>query len=288
MAALSSETQIKFSQDEFERLRNFIYEQTGLFFSSVRKPILEKKVAERIKAAGARGVNVYLKTLMGPMTGAREFQTLLDAITVTETSFFRDTAQIDAFAKKIVPEIVKARMEGGMRRLRIWSAGCATGEEPYTIAMVLSDSEAVSQNNIRVEILACDLNEEALRRARLGVYDKYSLRNAPKQYVEKNFAEGKEEGTFHVADTLKRSIFWKKVNLAKVDWSKPLGKFDVIFCRNVLIYFDDTSKKKVVGGFHENLNNGGYLFLGQSESLRGISTDFKLIHFIRAMGHRKD
>ena len=284
---MNSDVQIRFGTEQYEKIRNLIYQRSGLFFSTVRKAILEKKVAERIDALDATGIEQYLKILSDPLQGRRELQSLLDRVTAAESSFFRDKPQIDAISQRILPELMEKRKQRGIVRVRIWIAGCASGEDAYTIAMELLNHPAIDLKAFRLELLASDMNEGALKKARNGVYDRYALRSTSTDYLQKYFKANPEERTFRVADALTRSILWKKINLAMDSWRKSMA-FDMILCKNVLLYFDDDTKKKIVRGFHDTLNSGGYLFVGQAESLGKTSMDFKLIHFVKAIGYLKN
>jgi chemotaxis protein methyltransferase CheR len=205
----------------------------------------------------------------------------MDVLTVNETYFFREQNQLMAFGEEILEEL-KA-VNRNKRTLRIWSAGCSTGEEPYTIAMIINEKAAFSGWDI--EIHGSDINQRVLQTARRGVYRKNSFRTTEPYFLNKYFVE--EDGAYRISDAVKKYVNFSYLNLLDPFKAKFLGRMDVIFCRNVLIYFDNASRRRVIDNFYDRLMDGGYLLLGHAESLINTSTAFTLKHLKHDMVYQK-
>ena len=206
-----------------------------------------------------------------------EVRNLLNEITVGETCFFRNPQQLSALRKIVLPKIMEAKAKLSFTRLKIWSAGSSTGEEPYTLAMVMLEDSATLLKGWTWEIAATDLNDYSLAKCKQGIYDGYALRNTEPYFRDKYFqAQGQ---AFGILPEVKKRVTFSRLNL--LDESKMLfmKSNDVIFCANVLIYFDGASKRRTVHHFFNSLLPGGYFFLGHSESLYGVSDEFRLVHF---------
>jgi chemotaxis protein methyltransferase CheR len=210
-----------------------------------------------------------------------ELTSIVDILTVNETYFFREKNQLRTFSEELLPELLETKKD--TKKLRIWSAGCSTGEEPYTIAMLIL--ETGSFHDWTIEILGSDINQRVLHVARSGVYRKNSFRATDQFFINRYFIE--QNGLFKIADNVKQYVNFNLLNLLDPYKVKLVGKMDVIFCRNVLIYFDLLSRKKVIDSFSERLSEGGYLLLGHAESLMNISTAFTLKHFQYDMLYQK-
>jgi chemotaxis protein methyltransferase CheR len=215
-----------------------------------------------------------------------ELRQLLNEITIGETCLFRSQPQLDALRNVILPEVVAEASKQVSKRLRIWSAGCSTGEESYTLAMSLLEESRRLLKGWTVEILATDLNDRSLEAAKAGVYGDYALRSTP-DYFKRKYFSAVDENKLQVRPEVKKLITFSRLNLQ--DDSKMLfvKGIDLIFCCNVLIYFDGTSKAKVIRHFFSNLSAGGYLFLGTSESLMKLNDQFHLVHFPGTIGYWK-
>jgi chemotaxis protein methyltransferase CheR len=213
----------------------------------------------------------------------QEFTDLMDLLTTNETYFFREAFQLKAFTDEIMPEVMEAKLRKGDKTIRIWSAGCSTGEEPYTIAMLLLDSG--NTRSINFEIIGTDISHRVLQQARKGVYGKSSFRSTDPRYVGWYFRE--LDGSFRISDDVRKLVTISQLNLFDQNRLALLGRMDIIFCRNVIIYFDQPAKKRVVESFHHSLHNGGFLLLGHSESLMNISTLFSLRHLKNDMVYQK-
>ena len=205
----------------------------------------------------------------------------MDLLTVNETYFFREQNQLKAFSEEILEELKTLNRD--RKTLRVWSAGCSTGEEPYTIAMLIN--ERGHFNGWDIEIHGSDINQRVLQIARSGVYRKNSFRTTEPYFMTKYFSE--DNGSFKISDAAKKHVNFSYLNLLDPFKSKFLGKMDVIFCRNVLIYFDNASRRRVIENFHDRLVDGGYLLLGHAESLINISTAFTLKHLKNDMVYQK-
>jgi len=270
----------------FRLLRDFIYEHSGIFFSDNKKAQLENRLALRLKVNNLPDFDKYYYLLKYDQQASRELRALFDSVTTNETSFFRSPPQIQAFEEKALPEILEKRTAQGEKMLRLWSAGCSTGDEPYTLGMVIREVLGEKMSEWDVKIFASDISEKALKSARAAVYNDYTLRSVPPDIKKKYFLQ--EGPQFSVCDDIRMLVELQYLNFNDERRVKLMRGFDIIFCRNVLIYFDDAAKKRFVSQLYDNLNPGGYLFIGHSESLHNISRAFKLVHFPGALGYKKE
>jgi chemotaxis protein methyltransferase CheR len=270
---------------EFIALREFIYRRTGLFFTERNRFILEGRVEELVKESGM-SARSYIMMLESRKSDPKEVSRLLNKVTITETSFFRDQYQIDAIQRNVIPDLVRANDSPNSRSLRIWSAASSSGEEAYTLAIQLHEhlGEAIGRWNIT--IYATDINEEVLEACHTGIYHLHALRNTPKSVMEKYFTRTKD-GKYRINDIVRKMVTAEKCNLMDPSACRRYSKLDLILLRNVLIYFDPASKEKVLGICHENMKVGGYLFLGHAETGFNIPHRFKLIHFVNAFAYQK-
>lgn len=274
------------SDETFRLLRDFIYEHSGIFFSDNKKSQLENRLSLRLKVNNLPDFDKYYYLLKYDPQASRELRALFDSVTTNETSFFRSPPQIQAFQEKALPEILGKRAAQGEKVLRIWSAGCSTGDEPYTLGMVVWEVLGEKMPEWDVKIFASDISEKALKSARAAVYNDYTLRSVPPDIKKKYFIQ--EGPQFRVCDDIRMLVELQYLNFNDEKRVKLMRGFDIIFCRNVLIYFDDAAKKRFVSQLYDNLNPGGYLFIGHSESLHNISRAFKLVHFPGALGYKKE
>ena len=271
--------------NQFQEIRDYIYEKSGLFFADHKKYLLENRITKRISILDLKNYEEYMYLLKYGSNKLEELGKLFDAITTNETYFFRNEPQLKAFRDIIIPQLVKELSGNLNSRARIWSAGCSSGEEPYTLSIIFQE-EAFKGKKVPYEILASDISREILDKAKLGVYGKYAMRNITNTQMVSFFSP---EGNEHkIKDNVRRPISHKIINLSEPHSYPFTSNFDLIFCRNVLIYFNAEGKKKVIKKFYDLLNSGGYLFIGHSESLHGISDSFKLVHFERALAYRKE
>jgi len=267
------------------RIRDLIYKVAGIFHADNRFSLLQDRCARRIGALKLSSLSEYYERLTLHSDRDSELHQLLNEITIGETCFFRNQPQLDAFRQIVLPEVVKNRSRLGFRQLKIWSAGCSTGEEPYTLAMILMEESQGLLNGWTYNIIATDLNDRSVAAAKQATYSDYALRNTPGWIRDKYFRQ--EGSRFRVHEKVAAAVSVSRVNL--LDDSKMLFMrgMDVIFCCNVLIYFDGASKRRVIRHFYSNLVTGGYFFLGHSESLFNVTDDFELVAFPGASAYHK-
>ncbi len=277
---------MKLSEKDFEALRDFIYSVCGIYFQSSKKYFLESRIIQRMTEAGTKTPAEYLALLGNPLKGKEELKRLMVDITTNETCFFRNMAQLNALQQQYLPDLIDLKAKTGYRKLRIWSAGSSSGEEAYTLAMILQEKFQVLLKGWTIEIIGTDINDEVLAQAREGIYTPYSVRNTQDAYRKKYFTVDKD-GRFLLSPDVKKMVTFSNLNL--YDDSKMLfmKSFDFIFCANVLIYFDIASKSKVVQHFYNNLQPYGYFFVGQAESLHGVNDKFKAVHFPGGFVYKK-
>lgn len=259
------------STSQFEQLRKLIYERSGIWFPEAKKYVLESRLSRRVEELEFENFDQYLMFLeVGPYKDD-EFQEMFNRITINETSFFRNEPQLDVFEREILPTLLAARSRE--RRLRVWSSACSTGEEPYTLAMQIHRTLGVRLSDWRIEILGSDISEKVLLSAQTGRYSNYAIRNMPPLLAKRYFTD---EGTHVQIDpAIQSMVHFELLNLKDDAASKRFGVFDVIFCRNVMIYFDDPMKRHCARIFHSQLARDGYLFIGHSESLRQLDVNFE-------------
>jgi chemotaxis protein methyltransferase CheR len=273
------------SLQDFLAVREFIYGRTGIFFSESKQYFLENRLSRRVAELKLGTYRDYLALLQGPQ-GRGELRQLFNEITTNETSFWRNPPQIEAFQRIVLPDAVALARARGAAKVRLWSAACSSGEEPFTMAMICHEAKDSLLRGLAVEILATDISEKVLAQAREGVYGSYTLRNLNPAQVRQHFL-ARDQDSFLVKPELKQYVEFRHFNLVDYGAYRTLGPFDVIFCRNVLIYFDDAVKAKVIKGFHESLQPRSFLLVGHSESIHAFNVGFDLMHFSKAMGYRR-
>jgi chemotaxis protein methyltransferase CheR len=267
--------------DVFRQLRDEIYRRTGMFFADTSKYLLQKRLSPRARELNFDSFQKYFYFLQYDSRAEAEFDQIYDLVTTNETYFFREPAQLRAFTEEVVPDIL---LRKAVRKVRIWSAGCSSGEEAYTIAMLLE--EAGYYEKAAFEIFASDINQQVLTRARRGVYRDSAFRATAVDLQQKYFTR-QPDGSWRINDSIRNRVSFGRLNLYDQARVSLLGHLDLIFCRNVIIYFDERSKKSVIGNFYNRLVDGGYLLLGHSESLVSLSTQFKLRHLKHDMVYQK-
>ena len=274
---------IPMSDDEFRLLRDLVYQHCGLNFTEDSKYLLEKRLGKRLQVLQIKSFKDYYYYLRYNQLKDQELTEVIDSLTTNETYFFREEFQLKTFTQEIVPEVCDRKARSGDKRLRIWSAGCSSGEEPYTIAMLLLDMPSL--RDWQVEIIGTDISQKVLHTARKGVYGSSSFRNTDASYQSRFFSE--VDSKWKVADQVKGLVTISLLNLFDVSKVALLGKMDIIFCRNVIIYFDLIAKKKVIETFYNRLRPEGFLLLGHSESLINITNAFTLRHFTHDMVYQR-
>ena len=278
---LEREEIIPLPEDVFRLVRDIIKDYCGLYFDDGARYLLEKRLSRRIKNHHLNDFRDYYRFIRYDSRAEEELSAIMDVLTVNETYFFREQKQLKAFSEEILEELKVVNRD--KRTLRIWSAGCSTGEEPYTIAMLINEKGTFDGWDI--EIHGSDINQRVLQTARRGVYRKNSFRTTEPYFLGKYFVE--DDGSYRISDAIKKYVNFSYLNLLDPFKSKFLGKMDVIFCRNVLIYFDSASRRRVIDNFYDRLVDGGYLLLGHAESLINISTAFTLKHLKHDMVYQK-
>lgn len=280
-----STTQPVLHNDEFIAVRDFIYEKAGIWFAENKKYLIESRLSKRMGELGITNYKDYFYRIKYDAS-SREFDALMNVVTTNETSFFRNPPQLKAFSEEVMPLIVKEKSNGsGSKRIKIWSAGCSTGEEPYTIAIILMEMlKPISAWNI--EILANDISQNVLYSARKGIYQEMTFRTTDPAIIDRYFI--KEGKAYRIKDEVKRLVKFNQVNLNDPRQVVSINDCDFIFCRNVMIYFSDDIKKSLVKQFYRSLRPGGYFFIGHSESLHGISKSFKLEYFKNGLVYKKE
>lgn len=256
------------SKETFMLLRELVYKKCGIFFQDSKAYLLEKKISARFDKTGVRTFEEYHRLLSDGIRGDREFVCLVDVMTNKETSFFRDPRQLETFKENVLSKILKESAQSFNKRLSVWSAGCSTGEEPYTLAMMIMEDGAFAKE-WKVEIIGSDISSFALDTARKGLYGWYAVRNMSQSYLNKYFS--KNEDVYELIPAVRKMVAFKKINLFNESEIGPAGKMDIVFCRNVLIYFSEDSKKKVVTNLAQALKKGGYLIVGFSETISHLT-----------------
>lgn len=262
---------IKLKDDEFAELSDIIYKNSGITFSITKKYLLENRLSRRVQELNFTSFKDYIYYLKYDIKKNQEIITLLNLVTINETYFLRERPQMDYLINKVMPELISK----GKRNIKIWSAASSTGEEPYSIAILLRESGLIGK--VKVEIFASDINTEVLETAQKGEYRTVSFRGVPPTIINKYFE--KDGFVYKLSQEIKSMVTFFKANLIDRMASSRVGKADVIFCRNVLIYFDVPAKQKVVDMFYNMLVPDGLLFLGHSETLNKITDKFKMINF---------
>jgi chemotaxis protein methyltransferase CheR len=283
---ISLKKEFTIEPEEFSQLRDFIYAQSGIYIADNRKYLLENRLRNRLKQLNLKSFGEYYYYLQYDAGRKQELNKLFEVVTTNETSFFRNPPQLKVFQDHVLKEVVEAQRKAGDRRVRIWSAGCSTGEEPYTIAIQMSEVLGSELPGWNVKITANDLSEGVLASARRGIYTEYALRTTPPEMVRKYFVQ--TDGNYAIREDLKRMITFGQINLSDRMQLKRIERSHIVFCRNVIIYFDDEMKKRVISSFYDNLLPGGYLLIGHSESLHNISRAFKPTHYPGAIIYRKE
>jgi chemotaxis protein methyltransferase CheR len=267
---------------DFHKFAEFFYRKTGIHFDDSKRYFVDKRLVERIEATGAEGFRAWFVALRFEADG-RELQQLVNAMTVNETYFFREAYQFDCLVNHMLDEVAARKRPGS--RIRIWSIPSSTGEEPYSIAIYLLERWA-RINDYEVEILSSDIDTSVIAAARRGVYSQRSVAQLPRHYLNKYFtAIG--DGEWRISRELVESVEFSLVNLTDAGATRAFRDIDVIFCRNLLIYFDDLSRRVAAEAMFDALNPGGFICLGHSESMSRISSLYQVRRFPDAMVHQR-
>ena len=279
-----SDHNVELKEEEFRLLRDFIHEQFGLFFDDTQRGSLRSRLAGRLASLGLATFEDYYHYLRFGPQHAEERLRMASHLTNNETYFYRETAQLEVFADSVLKALKDRKSARGERRLAILSAGCSSGEEAYTLAMILFDSGLFFWS-WDAQVTGMDVDRAALAKAERGLYHPNSFRTIRPALTEKHFV--REPGGARVKDSIRKIVSFRHGNLVDAASYDGLAPLDVVFCRNVLIYFSDAMILKVMKLFHGALAPGGYLFLGHAESLSRITDLFTPIRFQGAMVYQK-
>ncbi|HPP95376.1 MAG TPA: protein-glutamate O-methyltransferase CheR [Spirochaetota bacterium] len=260
----------RLTEEEFKKFAKLIYDESGIYMKDSKITLLSNRLRKRLAALSLNEFSDYYKYLEN-LTGEakkKEYEELLDVVSTNETYFFRNERHFEALKDYCIPELIKIKKD---KTLRIWSAACSTGEEPYTIAICIMESMKYLQG-WNIEIIATDIAPSVLEFAREGYYSGRRIEKVPPEYLKKYFTlVDKEKGLYRINDNLKKMVNFYYLNFFKNPFPKNL---DIIFCRNVMIYFDKAHQRELVANFYQSIYEHGYLFIGHSETLHSISDDF--------------
>ncbi len=275
-----SETTV-ITEAEFQKFKEFFYRKTGISFDDSKRYFVDRRLADRIQATNSEDFRSYFMLLRFQASG-EECQLLTNEMTVNETYFFREDHHFDCLIHSILPVITKRKEKG--EPIRIWCMPSSSGEEPYSIAITLLERWP-GINDWDVEIIASDIDTGILNKARAGLYSERSIRNVPAHLLRKYFT--KSGNDYQICQDLREAVEFTRANLAEPLDTRNYQGFDVIFCRNLLIYFDDISRRTAADTFFDALNPGGFILLGHSESMSRISPIFNVRRFPEGIVYQK-
>ncbi|HEV7321813.1 MAG TPA: protein-glutamate O-methyltransferase CheR [Ensifer sp.] len=268
------------SAGDLLRLCEFLYRRTGMLFGETKRYYIDRRVADRVAATGAMSFGSYFNLLL---SDPGEAELLINSFTVNETYFYREEHQLHCLSRSLLPDRIVGKRPGD--RIRIWSIPCSTGEEPYSIAIwLLENWNLVDAYN--VEIVGSDIDSAVLRDAAFGEFGKRSVSRLSADLRQRYFHQ-LDDARWRIIPDLRESVSFRAANLIDRQVAETQGEFDIIFCRNVLIYFDDESRRRTVDNLYGALLPGGYLCLGHTESMSRISTRFEIARFEDAVVYRR-
>lgn len=254
------------TDSEFDMFRKVIYDESGITFSSTNRSILDSRLKEKLREKHLNSVQEYYRLIM---SNKEEMKIMLDSVTTNLTRFFRNQPHFDALVNYVIPHVLENKKKSGDSTIKIWSAGCSTGEEPYTIAMILAD---ILPSDVKFQITASDISLKSLMVGQQGFYPDSKIVGIPQKYLDKYFT--KVDKGYQVKSDLMAKIKFDYHNLRNDSGARNL---DIVFCRNVLIYFDEAAQKATIDRFWNSMGNKSYLFIGHSESLFGMDTKFEFL-----------
>jgi chemotaxis protein methyltransferase CheR len=266
--------------DEMRRFCDFLYRRTGMLFGEAKRYYVDRRIADRMVATGARNFPGYFAHLQ---SSEAEIERLINLFTVNETYFYREEHQLRCLGRSLLPEILQDKGPGDL--VRIWSVPCSTGEEPYSIAIWLLENWSLV-DAYHIEIVGSDIDTRALLDAQAGEYGERALSRLPSE-VREHYFEPSRDGRRTLIQDLRESVKFTPVNLVDSASMAAQGRFDVVFCRNVLIYFDDASRLQAVNYLHGALHPGGFICLGHTESMSRISDRFQVRRFEDAIVYQR-
>jgi chemotaxis protein methyltransferase CheR len=272
---------VDMTADEFRQLRDLIHSYSGIYYGDDKAYLVKRRLAPRLEVTGARTFAEYARLLRFGARGRRELEEAVDRVAVNETYFFREEYQLRAFSEEILPRL---RADGRARKtLSIWSAGCSSGEEPYTISMLILEHGGFRDWDVR--IVGSDISRKILHQASQARYRDSALRQTSDNRRDRFFRRA--GASWELRPEVRAPVAFARLNLTD---DEPLGlvdEVDVLFCRNVLIYFDARARDRVIRSFYQRLAPGGYLLLGHSENLLHVTTDFELVQLENDTGYRR-
>jgi chemotaxis protein methyltransferase CheR len=273
--------EITISEEDFQKFREFFYRKTGIQFEPSKRYFVDKRLVERIEATGSDNFRSYFTMLRFQASGV-ELQQLTNLMTVNETYFFREEYQFKCLVNSILPELAARKTDGSP--IRIWVIPSSSGEEAYSIAIYLLELWT-GIKDWDVEIISSDIDTRILGQARQGMYSARAVQQLPALYLRKYFVRSGD--SYQISDELREAVEFTRVNLSERADTRAYRNFDVVFCRNLLIYFDDISRKTAAETFYDALNPGGFILLGHSESMSRISSLYKVRKYPEAIVYQK-
>jgi chemotaxis protein methyltransferase CheR len=283
MSELDAKLEPVMNDAEFRMFTELLRRHCGLHFGPESRFLLEKRLTRRLRELEITSFASYHYMLRNARPGDDEFANLIDELVTNETYFLRERSQLKALVSEIFTELRMQRRTQSRGPISVWSAGCSSGEEPYSIVILALEAGIDVRQELRV--YASDISRKMLRKARQGEYREAAFRETEPQLREKYFME--KDGVWRISDAVKQHVDFIHLNLVDRSRIALLGAMDVILCRNVIIYFDIEGKRRVVETFHEKLRPGGHLLLGHAETLINLSTSFELRHLPRDLVYRK-
>jgi chemotaxis protein methyltransferase CheR len=269
------------TEEEFKRLCEFLYRRTGMIFTEAKRYYVQRRVSDRMAATGSTSFPSYFARLRNDIRG--EVEQFINAFTVNETYFYREDHQLRCLSTDLLPERTRRKTRGDA--IRIWSVPCSTGEEPYSIAVWLLENWA-EVDAYDIEIIGSDIDTQVVEAAQAGVFGKRALMRLPAELIDRYFTR-LDEDRWQILEELRTSVRFTAVNLVEAEDTRAHGRFDVIFCRNVLIYFDDRSRRIAAENLFDNLQPGGFICLGHTESMSRISPLFEVARYADAIVYRR-
>jgi chemotaxis protein methyltransferase CheR len=269
------------SDEEFKHFRELIYQLAGIALSPEKRQVVQSRLQRRLRHYEFKSFSDYYALVTGKFCPTNELEALVNCVTTNTTSFFREPHHFEFVKEHAVPALLSGvRFGDGAPTIRVWHAGCSTGEEPYSLAITFAQCRMTNRIPFTVRQLASDIDSDVLATAKAGVYDEEKLAAVPESVRRAAFLRGRGDNSsrYKVKPELQSQITFRQINLLDESWPlRPETKFDMIWCRNVVIYFDKPTQRRLFARFSERLAPGGYLFIGHSESLLGVSTAFDSI-----------
>ncbi|MFP4543547.1 MAG: CheR family methyltransferase [Candidatus Kapaibacterium sp.] len=277
---IHSESYVTISNEEFKRIRDYIYKNIGINLTEQKKALLMGRLQKLLRKYSFVNFEEYYNFVVQDKSG-KALSELANSISTNHTFFYREYDHFEYFKDTALPEISRLMKARGENDIRVWSAGCSSGEEPYTLVMLMMEYFGKAYNELKAGVLATDISETALQKAMAGVYASERFGNMPKKYISRYFR--KKGDNYEVTPEVKKEVTYRKFNLMVPRF--PFKKqFDVIFCRNVMIYFDEPTRENLVSKFYDFTAPGGHLFIGHSETIKKSSTKY---HYIKPAVYRK-